>query len=126
MKVLVIEDEPDIQFLIKMALETTGNHDVNTADNGLRGIELAQQWQPDVILLDVMMPLLDGFETIKRLKADPSTAAIPVIFLTAKAQTKEVQQGLELGAIGYLTKPFYAMTLNEEMESLLARARSSL
>lgn len=123
MKVLVVEDEPDIQFLIKMALETTGKHEVLVADNGLRGIELAQQQNPDVILLDVMMPKLDGFETIRRLKADSNTASIPVIFLTAKAQTKEIEQGLQLGAIGYLTKPFYAMTLNEEMESLLAKAR---
>jgi CheY-like chemotaxis protein len=125
MKVLVIEDEPDIQFLIKMALEATGSHDVSVAENGIRGIELAKQHTPDVILLDVMMPLLDGFETIKRLKADPSTSAIPVIFLTAKAQTKEIEQGIEMGAIGYLTKPFYAMTLNEEVESLLAKARVS-
>lgn len=125
MRILVIEDEPDIQFLVKMALETTGNHDVSVADNGLRGVELAQQLKPDVILLDVMMPLLDGFGTIKRLKADPSTAPIPVIFLTAKAQTKEMQQGIELGAIGYLTKPFYAMTLNEEVEALLGKSRHS-
>lgn len=124
MKVLVVEDEPDIQFLIKIALETTGKHDILVADNGLRGIELAQQFHPDVILLDVMMPKLDGFETIRRLKADPQTASIPVIFLTAKAQAKEIEQGLKLGAIGYLTKPFYAMTLNEEMESLLAKSRS--
>ncbi|MBM3216607.1 response regulator [Candidatus Poribacteria bacterium] len=122
MRVLVVEDEKDIQFLLKMALEANGRHEVSVADNGLRGIELASQEQPDVILLDVMMPLLDGFETIRRLRADDTTRQIPVIFLTAKAQSKEIEQGLALGAIGYLTKPFYAMTLNEEIEALLSRA----
>ncbi len=121
-KILLIEDEKDIQTLVKMSLEFTGGHQVTAADNGLTGIEMAENEQPDVILLDVMMPKLDGFETFRRLQDKENTKNIPVIFLTAKAQKKEREQGLALGAIGYLTKPFDAMKLNEEMEALLSDA----
>ena len=121
-KILLIEDEKDIQTLVKMSLEFTGGHQVIVADNGLTGIEIAEEELPDVILLDVMMPKLDGFETYGRLQDKERTKNIPVIFLTAKAQKKEVEQGLQLGAIGYLIKPFDAMKLNEELESLLSDA----
>ena len=121
-KILLIEDEKDIQTLVKMSLEFTGGHQVIVADNGLTGIEMAEKELPDVILLDVMMPKLDGFETFRRLQDKENTKDIPVIFLTAKAQKKEREQGMALGAIGYLTKPFDAMKLNEEMEALLSDA----
>jgi len=121
-KILLIEDEKDIQTLVKMSLEFTGGHQVIVADNGLTGIEIAEEELPDVILLDVMMPKLDGFETFGRLQDKERTKNIPIIFLTAKAQKQEVEQGLQLGAIGYLIKPFDAMKLNEEMESLLSDA----
>ena len=121
-KILLIEDEKDIQTLVKMSLEFTGGHQVIVADNGLTGIEIAEKELPDVILLDVMMPKLDGFETFGRLQDKERTKNIPVIFLTAKAQKKEVEHGLQLGAIGYLIKPFDAMKLNEELESLLSDA----
>ncbi|MBC8229051.1 response regulator [bacterium] len=121
-KILLIEDEKDIQTLVKMSLEFTGGHQVIVADNGLTGIEIAEEELPDVILLDVMMPKLDGFETYGILQDKERTKNIPVIFLTAKAQKKEVEQGLQLGAIGYLIKPFDAMKLNEELESLLSDA----
>ena len=74
------------------------------------------------MLLDVMMPEMDGYETCKRLQADEETSDIPIIFLTAKAQRKEVEQGLKSGAIGYILKPFDAMKLSEEMDELLANA----
>ena len=121
-KILLIEDEKDIQTLVKMSLEFTGGHQVIVADNGLTGIEIAEKELPDVILLDVMMPKLDGFETFGILQDKERTKNIPVIFLTAKAQKKEVEHGLQLGAIGYLIKPFDAMKLNEELESLLSDA----
>ena len=121
-KVLLIEDEEDIQILVKMALEFTGGHQVITAGDGLTGIEMAEKKFPDVILLDVMMAELDGFETFRILQDNTKTKDIPVIFLTAKAQKREVERGLQLGAFGYLTKPFDSMKLNEEIETLLANA----
>jgi DNA-binding response OmpR family regulator len=105
-----------------MSLEFTGGHQVILADNGFTGIEIAEKELPDVILLDVMMPKLDGFETYKRLQDKEKTRNIPVIFLTAIAQKKEMAEGLAMGAIGYLTKPFNTMKLNEEIEKLLSNA----
>lgn len=121
-KILIIDDEDDIRKLVKMSLEFTGGHHVVVADNGLTGIEMAGNELPDVILLDVMMPKLDGFETYKRLQSNLKTKDIPVIFLTAKAQKAEVASGLQLGAIGYITKPFDPMKFTEEMEALLSNA----
>lgn len=120
-KVLLVEDDTDIQKVIRMALKVRGVSEIITTDNGEECLAVAGQVMPDVILLDVMMPLLDGYETCRRLKADPATQGIPVIFLTAKAQHFEVRQGLETGAIGYLTKPFDPMTLHEQILSLLRR-----
>jgi CheY-like chemotaxis protein len=77
--------------------------------------------RPDVILLDWMMPELDGPETCRRLKANPETAAIPVIFLTAKSQEAEIQRGLSLGAAGYVTKPFDALTLGQHVKDLVSK-----
>ena len=123
MKILVVEDETDIQTLVKMALEFTGKHEIQVADNGAEGLTAARAFHPDLILLDVMMPKLDGFETLRRLQADEELKRIPVIFLTAKAQQKEVGQGMELGAIGYITKPFDAMQLNGRIMELLEEKR---
>ena len=76
---------------------------------------------PDVILLDVMMPKMDGFETCRRLKSNPATSGIPVIFLTAKAQHFEVREGMDVGALGYLIKPFDPMTLYDQIVTLMAK-----
>ena len=118
-RVLVIEDEPDIQTLIQMALEFTGGYEVSVASDGPEGLESARGGRPDLILLDAMMPGMDGFEVCRRLKGDPATAAIPVVFLTAKAQASEIEEGLQLGAAGYLTKPFDPLKLSEELEAVL-------
>jgi CheY-like chemotaxis protein len=118
-RVLVIEDEPDIQMLIQMSLEFTGDYQVSVASDGPSGIQAAQQEKPDLILLDAMMPGMDGFEVCARLKSDAETSDIPIIFLTAKAQSSEIEEGLRLGATGYLTKPFDPMTLKDDLEGLL-------
>ena len=123
-KILLIDDEEDIQMLVKMSLEFTSGHQVIVAGNGLQGIEMAETEHPDVILLDVMMPRLDGFETYRRLQSNAETENIPVIFLTAKAQNKEIQQGLGMGAAAYITKPFDGMNLKEELEKVFANAGS--
>jgi len=120
-KILLAEDDPDIQKVAKMSLKFSGVANVVVVDNGEECLEAARSEKPDVILLDVMMPKLDGYETCKRLKQDAETRDIPVIFLTAKAQQFEKKRGLTLGAIGYLTKPFNPMTLNQEIISLLEK-----
>jgi two-component system alkaline phosphatase synthesis response regulator PhoP len=120
-KVLVVEDDPDIQALIQMSLEFTGGYEVVVAPDGPTGLEAAQRERPEMILLDAMMPGMDGFEVCRRLKANADTAAIPVVFLTAKAQAAEIQEGLSLGAAGYLTKPFDPMTLKDDLEGLVGR-----
>jgi len=124
-KVLVVEDDHDIQKVIRMSLKFGGVHDVVVADNGEECLAMALQEKPDVILLDVMMPRLDGFETCRLLKENPETQAIPVIFLTAKAQHFEVKRGLEAGGLGYLIKPFDPMTLHDEIVALLEQGGKS-
>jgi DNA-binding response OmpR family regulator len=83
-------------------------------------LQAVSEARPDVILLDWMMPDMDGPETCRRLKADPATATIPVIFLTARSQEAEIKTGLALGAAGYITKPFDALTLGDRVRELLA------
>src|SRR5688572_7756776 len=100
-RILLAEDDLDIQTVIRMSLRVRGVKDIVVADNGEECLALASEVKPDVILLDVMMPKLDGYETCRRLKADPATQGIPVIFLTAKAQYFEVKRGIDVGALGY-------------------------
>lgn len=118
-RLLIAEDDTDIQKVIRMSLRVRGVADVLVTENGEECLEVAGQSKPDVILLDVMMPKLDGYETCRRLKANPETSSIPVIFLTAKAQHYEVKQGLEAGGLGYLIKPFDPMTLHDQIVSIL-------
>lgn len=118
MKLLLAEDEPDVQLIARLALARAG-FTVITASSGLEVIRLVAEDRPDVILLDWMMPDMDGYETCKRLKADPATAAIPVIFLTARVQEAEVARAIALGAAGCIGKPFDALTLGTQVRELL-------
>lgn len=119
---LLAEDDPDIQLVARLSLKRAG-FIVTVVGNGVQALAAVAQAPPDVVLLDWMMPELDGLETCRRLKADPATAAIPVIFLTAKSQEAEIQRGLGLGAAGYITKPFDALTLGDQVKALLGDAR---
>ena len=121
-KVLLAEDDPDIQKVAKMSLKFAGVAQITVVENGEECLAAAGNERPDVILLDVMMPRMDGYEACRKLKENPATHSIPVIFLTAKAQHFEVKKGLELGACGYLTKPFNPMTLHAEIVALLEKA----
>jgi DNA-binding response OmpR family regulator len=121
MNILLAEDEPDIQLVTRIALEDEG-HRVVVVDDGEAAVERAHAEPFDVVLLDVMMPRLDGFGACGRLKADSQTQHIPVIFLTARAQSFDVRDGLRLGAIGYIIKPFDVFTLASEIKALLAQA----
>jgi putative two-component system response regulator len=95
------------------------NFEVTVANNGVEVLAKAAELQPSVVLLDWMMPEMDGLEACRRLKLDPATRDIPVIFLTAKSQEAEIKEGLALGAVGYITKPFDALTLGAEIRALL-------
>ncbi len=119
-RVLLAEDDPDIQKVVRMSLKMKGVKEVAVADNGEECLAKVAEFAPDVILLDVMMPKLDGYATCRKLKENPATRDIPVIFLTAKAQHYEVKQGMESGALGYLIKPFDPMTLHDQIADLLA------
>lgn len=119
-KVLLIDDEKDVQRLVKMSLEFTAGHEVILAEDGQMGVEMAGKEHPDTILLDIMMPKLDGFEVLRMLKNNDRTRDIPIIFLTAKARKCEVERGLKMGAADYIVKPFDAMTLSENIERVLS------
>jgi len=120
MKVLLAEDEPDVQLIARLSLKRAG-FTVVTANNGREAIEKVGEAQPDVILLDWMMPEMDGFDTCRHLKADPATQAIPIIFLTAKVQETEVSKAMAMGAVGCIGKPFDAMTLGQQVLAILGR-----
>ncbi len=118
-KILLIDDEPDIRAIGKISLQSVGGWDVEVAENGREGISLAAGGQPDLILLDMMMPGADGRETLQKLQANPATKDIPVIFMTAKARRLEVDEYLAVGASGVIPKPFDPMTLPDEIRQIM-------
>ena len=122
-RILVIDDEADIRVVSRMSLEKVGGWEVLEADSGARGIELAEAERPDAILLDAMMPEMDGPATIQKLKAAVATREIPVVFLTAKLQPAERERYVELGAVGVLAKPFDPMTLPDDVAATLGWSR---
>lgn len=118
-RVLIIDDEETIQTVVQFGIRMATGWDVFTASSGPQGIQTAQNEQPDVILLDVMMPDMDGIATFKALQSHPETEHIPVIFLTAKAQTSEKRQFHDLGVSGVITKPFNSLDLPEQIAKIL-------
>jgi CheY-like chemotaxis protein len=119
MKVLLVDDEADIRGIAALSLTGVGGMEVSQASGGSEGIRMAREHPPDVILLDMMMPGLDGVATFRELRSDPETSAIPVVFLTAKAMTAEVEGLKSLGARGVLIKPFDPMALPGLLRELL-------
>lgn len=120
-RVLCADDEDDIRTILRVALSLDRELDVHFVASGLEALAQAKGGSYDAIMLDGMMPDLDGYETCRRLKADPATAGIPVVFLTAKSQRHEMQRALALGAIACLTKPFDPMTIAGELRRALGR-----
>jgi two-component system OmpR family response regulator len=116
--ILYTDDEPDIRMIVQTALGLAEGLTVHTADSGERALELAHQLQPDLLMLDVMMPGLDGPGTLKRLRADPAIAQIPVIFVTAKATPEDVVKFRALGALAVIPKPFDPMQLPTQVLAL--------
>jgi two-component system phosphate regulon response regulator PhoB len=123
-KILVVDDEPDALELVSFNLKSAG-YEVVTADNGSEALKKARQHVPDLILLDVMLPEVDGLEVCKLLRRDPATAPIPIIMLTAKAGEIDRVLGLELGAEDYVTKPFSPRELVLRVKNLLKRRNVS-
>ncbi|MEM8719947.1 MAG: response regulator [Cyanobacteria bacterium P01_G01_bin.39] len=117
--ILLIDDEETIQEVVQVGISIEAGWQVAIASSGLEGIDLAQNQQPDAILLDVMMPEMDGIDTLSQLKANKQTSAIPVIFLTAKAQAEEKNQFQSLGVVDVITKPFNSMTLASQIAKIL-------
>ncbi len=120
--ILLVDDEDDIREVAGVSLEAVGGWRVSSASSGSEGLAMALAERPDAILLDVMMPGIDGPTTFGRLQADPATREIPVILLTAKAQGADLRHFEELGVAGVLTKPFDPVSLPERVAEVLAGA----
>lgn len=116
-KVLIVDDEPYLVKIIRDRL-TAGGFEVIMAEDGGAGLKMAEE-KPDIILLDVMMPVMDGFEMLKRIKADPLTKDIPVVMLTAKQDQESVEKVFELGAADYAVKPTDLKMLTEKIRKIL-------
>jgi len=117
-RILMVEDEPDIQAVAQVALETVGGFEVEMCNSGTEALDRVLPCSPDLILMDVMMPGLDGPSTLETLRANPDTAGFPVIFMTAKVQSQEIARFLNLGALGVIAKPFDPMTLASTIRSI--------
>jgi len=119
-KILVAEDERDIRDLIAFTLRFAG-HEVVAVGNGAEAVEAAPVEMPDLILMDVRMPRMTGYEACQQIKADDRVKHIPVVFLSAKGQESEIQTGFSVGASEYLLKPFAPMELTEKIKELLVK-----
>jgi CheY-like chemotaxis protein len=123
MKVLIIDDEPDIRRIAKLSLTRVGGMEVVEASSGIEGVSRALSERPDAILLDVMMPGLDGPTTLSALRSRSETSGVPVVFLTAKAMASELERLKSLGAAGVLTKPFDPMKLPSQLREIFGRGQ---
>lgn len=118
-RALIIDDDPDLLLLVRRTLEFTAGWDVVTAGSGAGGIEIARTAAPDVILVDVMMPGMDGYEACRRLKADPATAHVPIVLLTARRDLNQ-KRLVETGAAGVVFKPFQPADLARQVRAFCA------
>lgn len=121
MRILYVEDEPDIQTVARLALETLGGFTVEICSSGSEALSKAPGFQPQLILLDVMMPVMDGPATLKMLREMPQFAGTPVIFMTAKVQPSEVAGYKAIGAVDVIPKPFDPMTLSSQVQVIWQR-----
>src|SRR6476660_689787 len=119
-KILIVEDEPDIAQLVKLYLEKEGFH-TTVANSGVDALKLMKAERPDLLILDLMLPEIDGIEVCKKIRTVPDTALLPIIMLTAKAEESDTIIGLELGADDYVTKPFSPKALVARVKALFRR-----
>ncbi len=120
-KILYVEDEPDIQEVARLALELAGGFEVEVCGSGWEALRVAPDFHPDLILLDVMMPRMDGPTTLQELRKDPRLARTPVVFMTAKVQAHEIDRYIEMGALDVISKPIDPMALSDTVRSIWAR-----
>jgi CheY-like chemotaxis protein len=125
LRVLHIDDELDVRELVEMSLALDPDVTLRACETGLEAIQAAHEWSPDVILLDALMPEMDGQETLRRLRQDPRTSAIPIIFLTAHTSPREVVHLFVLGAEGVIPKPFNPVTLAASVRNHMRQTRLS-
>lgn len=118
-RILHVDDEADIREIVNMSLGLNPDFEVRACASGAEAVAAAVEWSPSLILLDVMMPGMDGPMTLKQLHKDPQTSDIPVLFMTARVQTREVEHFIALGAQGVISKPFDPMTLASQVRSHL-------
>ena len=123
-KIMMVEDDPDIQAVASFALEAVGGFEVAVCSGGLEALERVDGFAPDLVLLDVMMPGMDGPTLLRQLRARPATAHLPVVFMTAKAQAHEIAGYKSLGALDVVTKPFVPMTLSQTLLDIWNRAQA--
>jgi CheY-like chemotaxis protein len=123
-KILVVEDEADIRELVAFSLVNFGDFEVVKARNGVEAVTVAKEEKPDLILMDVRMPKMTGYEACAQLKEFPETRDIPVVFLSAKGQEAEIQQGIDVGAIEFILKPFAPDELTAKVRNILERLES--
>jgi DNA-binding response OmpR family regulator len=119
-RILIAEDEPDIRDLVAFTLRFAG-HEVTATSNGEEAVQMASQIIPDLILMDVRMPRMTGYDACRLMKASPTLKDIPIVFLSAKGQDSEIATGLEAGAEEYLLKPFAPDQLTERVKFILAK-----
>lgn len=117
-RILYAEDEPDIQMVARLALEMVGGFTIKICNNGREALEKIQEFAPQLVLLDMMMPEMDGITTLHNIKANPTLSALPVVFMTAKVQPSEVSHYIELGAADVISKPFDPMTLADKVRKV--------
>lgn len=124
LRVLHVDDEPDIREVVEISLSLDPDLVTQSCDSGQEALTIAADWSPDLILLDVMMPVMDGPATLARLRDNAQTTGIPVLFMTARAQTRELDRFRSLGAIGVIPKPFDPMTLAASVRSYMRPANA--
>ncbi len=120
-KIVLAEDEPQIARLIEFKLKKEG-YSVISKENGEEALKAIKMDKPDLILLDIMMPVMGGYEVLRRLKEDENLKSVPVIMLTARAQEKDVVKGIDMGAEDYITKPFHPAELLARVKRILGKA----
>ncbi len=124
LRVLYVDDEADIRTIVKFALENDDGFQVEVCASGKEAVDKVERYAPDLILLDVMMPGMDGPTTFKRLRELDGCRKTPVVFVTAKAQSRDVQQFLAMGAIDVIAKPFHAMKLADQVRTIWGRGQN--
>jgi len=125
-RVLHVEDEPDIREVVEISLGLDPDFEIRSCSSGEEALAFVVNWIPDIILLDVMMPFMDGPATLARLRAETKTAAIPVVFMTARAQSREIEHFRSLGALGVIPKPFDPLTLAAAVRAFVPSVSSKL